>query len=880
MTAGGVHCQGAKGAKNNPFALFASWRFLLVVNTADLPIEPALPQLKGALADAGHAVLQAPPGAGKTTRVPLALLDEPWLGGRKMLLLEPRRLAARAAARRMAQTLGESPGQRVGYRVRRDTAVGPATRIEVVTEGILTRMLQSDPALESAGLVIFDEFHERSLHADLGLALTLQSRALLRPDLRILVMSATLDGGPISTLLGGAPMITSEGRSFPVETRYIARPPEPRVEQSVASAVREALRRDQGDILVFLPGAAEIRRTQELVEGEATGARGTRDGERVAVLPLHGTLSAEAQDAAILPSRPGHRKVVLATSIAETSLTIDGVRVVIDCGFSRVPRFSPRTGMTRLTTVRVSRSSADQRRGRAGRTSPGVCYRLWALEEDHHLVPRPSPEILEADLAPLALELAAAGVANPSELAWLDAPPAAALAEGRGLLRQLGALDGDGRITAHGRELAELGAHPRLGHLLLKGRDHGAARVAGQLAALLEERDVLRATEGRVDPDLQLRIDLVSSGATPPVYHGMQVDRGRLQRVRDEARAWARQLRASEGRPTLGSAELLALAYPDRVAQRRPGQAGRFLLRNGLGAFTDAPGLALADYLVAAELDGDRRESRIWLAASLPLEEVLGLFGDQVEKEDVVEWTEPDGVLKAVRRERLGAIVLREGQLKDPDPGAVALALEGLIRREGLGILDWAGAATSLRGRLAFVRGLAVAGGVPGVWPDVSDPALMAALPQWLGPSLRNIRRRADLARVDLVDPLLSLLGWEERRLLDQLAPTHLEVPTGSRIPVSYSDPAAPVLAVRLQEVFGLTETPRVGGGRVGVTMHLLSPAQRPVQVTRDLAGFWKTSYFDVRKDLRGRYPKHYWPEDPLTAEPTRRAKPRGTGER
>ena len=800
--------------------------------------------------------------------------SQPWLVNRKILVLEPRRLAARAAARRMAQTLGERPGQTVGYRVRRDSVVGPGTRIEVVTEGILTRMLQSDPALEPVALIIFDEFHERSLHADLGLALALQSRAILRPDLKLLVMSATLDGGPISALLGNAPIITSEGRNFPVETRHIARRPDTWVEPAVASAVRLALQQDEGDILVFLPGGAEIRRTQDLLNGE----RGTGNGERISILPLHGTLSAEEQDATIAPSRPGHRKVVLATSIAETSLTIDGVRVVVDCGLSRVPRFSPRTGMTRLTTVRVSRSSADQRRGRAGRTSPGICYRLWAAEEDHHLVPRPAPEILEADLAPLALELAASGVNDPAELAWLDPPPAAAMAEGRGLLRQLGGLDSEERITPHGRELAELGAHPRLGHLLLRGRDAGASIVAGQLAALLEERDVLRAVDGRSDPDLQLRVDLLSSGSTPPVYHGMQVDRGRLHRVRQEAQAWSRQLRTRkiEGDP-LSAAELLALAYPDRVAQRREGQAGRFLLRNGLGAFTEAPALALSDYLVAAELDGDRRESRIWLAAGLTLAEVMGLFGDQVEREDVVEWVEPDGVLKAVRRERLGAIVLREGQLRDPDPALLSSALEGLIRREGLSALNWTEAAKSLRQRLAFVSQLAGSGGISGRWPDVSDQGLLSTLSDWLGGKLSTVRRRADLARLELVEPMLTLIGWEERRVLEQLAPTHLEVPTGSRIPVDYSDPAAPVLAVRLQEVFGLTETPRVGGGRVPVTMHLLSPAHRPVQVTRDLAGFWRTSYFDVRKDLRGRYPKHFWPEDPLTAEPTRRAKPRGT---
>ncbi|HSB53643.1 MAG TPA: ATP-dependent helicase HrpB, partial [Gemmatimonadales bacterium] len=718
-----------------------------------LPIEPVLPDLAAALAGPGHAVLQAPPGAGKTTRAPLYLLDQPWLSGKKILVLEPRRLAARAAARRMAQMLGERPGQTVGYRVRRESLTGPATRIEVVTEGILTRMLQGDPALEQAGLVIFDEFHERSLHADLGLALTLQSRAVLRPDLRVLVMSATLDGAAVAALLGGAPVITSEGRAFSVDTRYRPRRPETRLEPAVAAVVREALAADEGDILVFLPGAGEIHRAGELLRDDESG--------RVAVLPLHGTMSAEEQDAAIAPSPPGRRKVVLATSIAETSLTIEGVRIVVDGGLARVPKFSPRTGMTRLATVRVSRASADQRRGRAGRTAPGICYRLWGQEEDHHLVPQGSPEILEADLAPLALELAAAGVTEPSQLSWLNPPPPAALAEGRGLLVQLGALDRSGRITPHGRELAELGTHPRLGQLLLAGREAGVASLAGQLVALLEERDVLRAPDGTGDPDLQLRVDLVSGGGTPPVYHGMDVDRGRLHRVRQEARLWARQLHASRpSRAPLSAAALLALAYPDRVGQRRAGQAGRFLLRNGLGAFTAAPALMLSDYIVAAELDGDRRESRIWLAATLDQSELTALFGEQVEAEDVVEWAEPEGVLKAVRRRRLGAIVLEETARQNPDPRLVQQEVEALVRREGLAALSWSDGAQSLRERLAFLHRLSAQGGLPGTWPDVSDQALVDGLEQWLGPALGSVRRRADLGRIDLTECLQQLVGW------------------------------------------------------------------------------------------------------------------------
>ncbi len=832
--------------------------------TAPLPIEPALPALIAALRSAGRAVLLAPPGAGKTTRVPLALLDEPWLDGRRILLLEPRRVAARAAARRMAWTRQEPVGQTIGYRIRREVLSSRATRIEVVTEGILTRMLQSDPALEDVGLVIFDEFHERSLHADLGLALTLSSRSLLRPDLRVLVMSATLDGAAVAALLDDAPVITSEGRSHPVTTRHLPRRPDTRIEPAVIEAVQQALAADPGDLLVFLPGAGEIRR----VAGGLTGLP-----PEVDVRPLHGTLPVEEQDRAIAPSPAGRRKVVLATSIAETSLTLEGVRVVIDSGLARVPRFSPRSGMTRLATVRVSRASADQRRGRAGRTAPGVCYRLWGALEDQHLEPRATPEILESDLAPLALELAAMGIHDPGDLAWLDPPPAGALAEGRALLRQLDAIDATGRVTPQGRAMADLGTHPRLAHLLLRGQAAGHGAAAARLTALLEERDPMRGTSGPGDPDLQLRVDLVAGRENPPMYHGHRVDLAALHRIRQEARAWQQQLRqvAVTAAVPLSTGGLLALAYPDRVGQRRPDQAGRFLLRNGVGAVTTAPSLLLTDWIVAADLDGDRRESRIYLGASMDQREVLQLFADQVEREDIVEWV--DGGIKAVRRERLGAIVLREGGLRSPAPDLVLDAILTMIRRDGLGVLRWSEGATALRERLAFLRYQADAGGLAGAWPDVSDATLLATVAEWLAPALGEVRRAADLERIDLAALLLDHLGWEQRRALDQLAPTHLTVPSGSRIALDYHDPANPVLAVRLQEVFGLQATPRIGGGQVPVTMHLLSPARRPVQVTRDLAGFWRTSYFDVRKDMRGRYPKHIWPEDPSQAVPTARTR-------
>lgn len=827
-----------------------------------LPIEPVLPELSEALGRVGVAVLQAPPGAGKTTRVPLALLAEPWLERRTILLLEPRRLAARAAARRMAATLGQVPGDTVGFRIRRESVVSRATRIEVVTEGILTRMLQHDPALERAGLVIFDEFHERSLHADLGLALTLQTRALFRPDLRILVMSATLDGAAVGRLLGGAPLITSEGRSHPVVTRHLPARSGQRLEAAVAGAVRQALTEESGDVLAFLPGAGEIRRTAALLD----------DLDRsIAVLQLHGQLPQGQQDAALRPVPTGQRKVVLATSIAETSLTIDGIRIVVDGGYSRVPRFSPRSGMTALATVRVSRASADQRRGRAGRTAPGVCYRLWAAAEEHHLLARSTPEILEADLTPLALELAASGVDDPGELAWLDRPPAAALAEARALLHQLGALDAAGRITRHGKRMADTGTHPRLAHLLIRGHELGGGAAVAYLVAGLEDRDILRGESGPPDADLQLRVDLIANEESPPVWHGWTVDQAALRRVRQEARAWRGQLRgfgpseaAQNDPPSTGL--LLALAYPDRIGQRRPGQAGRFLLRNGIGASTDTAALIRADYLVAAALDGDRRESRIWLAAPVTLGELEAHFDEQIEVEELVRWDDTTRAVLAVRRERLGALVLAEAPMRTPDPSQVAAVLGEWIRREGVDVLPWRAESRRLRQRLAF---LYMALGDP--WLDMSNEGLEGTLESWLHPHLAGLRRATDLERLALDQLLLDRLTWEQRGQLDQLAPTHLSVPSGSRIPVDYADASSPVLAVKLQEVFGLTETPRVAGGRVPVTMHLLSPAQRPVQVTQDLAGFWRTSYFDVQKEMKGRYPRHRWPDNPLEAEASRK---------
>jgi ATP-dependent helicase HrpB len=850
-------------------------------NLPPLPIDDALPALRDALRGRACAVLQAPPGAGKTTRVPLVLLDEPWLAGRRVLMLEPRRLAARAAARRMAATVGESVGETVGYRIRHESRIGARTRIEVVTEGVLTRLLHDDPALEAYGAVLFDEYHERSLHADLGLALTLQSQQLVRDDLRVLVMSATLDGARVAALLGeadgvDAPVVTSAGRSFPVAVHWRDRRPEPRpgptgVEVAVASTVRAALAAHDGDVLVFLPGAAEIRRVGALLDdGALPGA--------VRVHALFGNLPQHEQDAALDPAPPGARKVVLSTSIAETSLTIEGVRVVVDAGLARVPRFDPRTGMTHLETVRVSRASAEQRAGRAGRVAPGACYRLWPEAEHAGLLAHATPEVLDADLAPLALELAAAGVSDPSELRWLDVPPAAAFAQARALLAQLGALDAAGRMTPHGRAMAGLPVHPRLAHMTLRARALGLAALACDLAALLAERDVLRG-DGPLQPDadVRLRLDLMLRGDVPGTVLGWGVDREGVRRARQEARALRDALRA--GPPaTAGDAasagRLLSLAYPDRIARRRDAGGGRYVLRNGRGAvLPEGQSLGREPWLVAAELGGGAtQERRILLAAPVAPDELLAEHGTHVERGEEYAWDAEAGAVRARRTVRLGALTLEEAALRDVDPERVARVLLAQVRAAGLEALPWSDDARRLRERLAFAR---VWDG--GAWPDVGDDALLETVDDWLLPALLGLRRWDELRRLDLGELLLARLDWSQRTALDQIAPTHVTVPSGSRIRVDYADPQAPVLAVRLQELFGLQETPRVGQGRAPLVLHLLSPAHRPVQVTRDLAGFWRSSYFDVRRDLRGRYPKHHWPEDPLQAAPTHRAKPRGT---
>lgn len=834
------------------------------------PVDQVLPQLKAALREGTSAVLMAEPGAGKTTRVPLALLAEPWLGGQRILLLEPRRLAARSAARYMAATIGEGVGETVGYRVRMDTKVGPATRIEVITEGILTRMLQADPALEGVGLIIFDEFHERSLHADLGLALSLQSRALLREDLRIVVMSATLQASPVAALLDDAPIIESVGRMFPVETHYLSRPLEGRLEPAVVRTILHAYEQETGDLLVFLPGAAEIRRVEKLL-GVAIA------DTRLRIAPLYGSLSADAQDKAISPARPGERKIVLATSIAETSLTVEGVRVVIDCGLMRVPRFSPRTGMTRLETTTLSLASADQRRGRAGRLGPGVCYRLWTEQQNRHLLVRSTPEILETDLAALALELAAWGIADPAELSWLDPPPAAAFAKAQELLQALGALRESFAITAHGKKMAELGLQPRLAHMMLTAVPLGLGSLACELAAVLSERDFLRQNQRTSDVDLRLRMELLHAFANGRAPHAvgreLSVDEAVCGRILTEAKQWKKELGISDAKPEMEQDEnviglLLAFAFPDRIAQRRA--SGRFLLRNGRGAAIEgAQPLASVSYLVAAELDDQGADSRIFLASPVELADLQRYCPEQFVEETQVAWDRETKSVQGRKRLRLGALTVKETPLAVIEPDQLTEALLQGIAAEGLDLLPWTKASRQLQQRLSFMHHQDDA------WPAMSDEALAATLGDWLAPHLYGMKSAADLSRLNLHSALEAALGWEERRQLDEWAPTHLVVPSGSRIPIDYSDPTSPVLSVRLQEMFGLKETPFIMRGKVPLTLHLLSPAQRPVQVTRDLASFWQNAYFDVKKDLKGRYPKHYWPDDPYSALPTNRAKPK-----
>jgi ATP-dependent helicase HrpB len=856
-----------------------------------LPIDDVLGQLSAALSRGTTAVLVAPPGAGKTTRVPLALLDAPWLQGKKIIMLEPRRIAARASAERMAKTLGERVGETVGYRVRFGSKVSRATRIEVVTEGIFARQILDDPELGGVAAVLFDEFHERSLDADLGLALARDAQTGLREDLRILVMSATIDGARVARLLGDASVIESLGRAFPVETRYLGRKLDAPMERQMADAIAAALRENPGSVLAFLPGAAEIRRTQTMLAERVHDAS-------VEIVPLFGALDAAVQDRAIQPAPKGSRKVVLATSIAETSLTIEGVRIVVDCGLARVPRYEPNIGLTRLETVRASRAAVDQRRGRAGRTEPGVCYRLWDAPQTASLPPYTQPEILSADLSSLVLDLAQWGVADPATLAFLDPPPLPALTEARALLRELGALDGDGRITDEGKALGALALPPRLARMIVDSHRLGAGEAAAEIAAILTERGL-----GGDSVDLDARLDQFRRDRSQRAGSARQLAERWVQQVASSPSplraGWPAEVRSGggsgersargtatpdpgsspgqapspQGGGELSTGAMLALAFPDRVAKNRGN--GSFVLANGRGAAIDrASALARAPYIAVAELTGTAANGRILLAAPIAQADIEQRFSAEIRDADDVTFDRAAMALRGRRRRTLHAITLSEAPVPlKPSAETARVLADGLVAA-GLDRLPWSKPLQQWRGRVMFLR---KAEGVDSSWPDMSDAALAEAREAWLVPALYDKTALKDISAGDLSEALMALLPWELRARLDREAPTHFEAPTGTPLAIDYEAEQGPTIAVRLQELFGLTTHPSVARGAVPLVLELLSPAHRPVQVTRDLPGFWRGSYAAVRSDLRGRYPRHPWPEDPASAMPTRRVKPRGT---
>ena len=810
-----------------------------------LPIHAVLDPLKSALANGNTAVLAAPPGAGKTTVVPLALLDQAWLGDGRVLVLEPRRIAARAAADRMAATLGQEAGGTVGYRTRLQSRIGPKTRIEVITEGVFTRMILDDPGLEGVGVVLFDEFHERSLDADLGLALARETQGALREDLRLLVMSATLDVAGVSRLLDGAPVIEAEGRAYPVDTRYLGRNPTERFEEAMTRACLTALGEETGSVLAFLPGQGEIHRVVRQINERLRLPN-------VDVVPLYGGLDRAEQDRAIEPAAPGRRKLVLATSVAETSLTIDGVRVVVDGGLSRVPRFEPSSGLTRLATVRVSRSSAEQRRGRAGRTEPGVCYRLWDEEQTRGLVPHQRPEIQEADLTGLALDLARWGARSVEGLALLDPPPAGALAEARKVLTRLGALDAEGGLTDHGRRLTRIPLSPRLAHMVAVASDGHDAMTGARIAAVLSEPGL-----GGSNVDLHERL--------------VGLERDRSPRARDAlklAERWARAAGGGAG-GSVDEGLLLAEAFPERIARMR-GKAGEMLLASGRGAMVEASDpLAREAWLAVAELGGGEARDRVRLAAALDAATVETDLARLIETEErLARERSGRAVIKRIRR--IGAIVLDEKVIGTPDASQLSAVLKAEVEAEGIGALRWGEQASALRARLAFLHGLDPA------WPDVSDEGLMAAREAWLWPVLEGAKSLAAIGDGRLADALRGLIPWDLQRRLDELAPPRLTTPLGSA-GIDYGAEGGPRVEIRVQELFGVTTHPTVGGGCVPLTLALLSPARRPVQVTQDLPGFWAGSWAAVRSEMRGRYPRHPWPENPAEAQATNRAKPRGT---
>ena len=816
---------------------------------ASLPIDTALPDLSAALSSNNTAVLVAPPGAGKTTRVPLALLSESWARDKKILVLEPRRLAARASAARMATTLSEQVGDTVGLRVRFGSKVTKRTRIEVLTEGVFTRLILDDPSLDGIAAVLFDEFHERSLDADLGLALARDAQQGMRQDLKLLVMSATLDGTRVAALLGNAPVVESVGRAFPVETRYLGRDPRAPIERQVVDAIERALSAESGSLLVFLPGAGEIRRTEALLKERVGNAS-------VDIVALFGALDAREQDLAISPSPLGRRKVVLATSIAETSLTIEGVRIVVDSGLSRVPRYEPDVGLTRLETVRVSRAAADQRRGRAGRIEQGICYRLWDELQTGSFEAYTRPEILSADLSSFVLDLVQWGTINPANLAFLDPPPQGALNEAKTLLGELGAIDKDGRITAEGRKLHDLPLPPRLARMVVDAAAEGAGVLAAKIAAVLTERGL-----GGDDVDLGHRLDQFHRDRSP-----------RAEDARAMVRKWAQAAGSKKDDNDYSPGSLLALAYPDRIAKNRGGSSGAFLLANGRGGVVDAASaLAREPFLAVAELTGAAAASRIVLAAPITLAEIEASFADHIEDYETVTFDSASASLRARRHRRLGKLILAE-QTRPISPNLenAKLLAEG-IAALGVRRLPWTKAQLQLRNRVMFLRRAE-----GNEWPDLSDEALARSAAEWLAPFLADKTALSQFGVDDLTTALDALLPWELRKRFNAEAPTHFTAPSGSEVPIDYEAEEGPKLSIRVQELFGLAVHPAIAGGRVPLLIELLSPANRPVQMTRDLPGFWRGSYNDVRTELRGRYPKHLWPENPLTAAATRRAKRRG----
>jgi ATP-dependent helicase HrpB len=820
------------------------------------PVAEALPRLKAALAIAGgRAVLAAPPGSGKTTIVPLALLDEPWLAGRRIVMLEPRRVAARASAARMASLVGDRVGETVGYQVRFERKIGPATRIEVITEGLLTRRLQADPELPGVGLVIFDEFHERSLDADLALALTLDAAASLRDDLRVLVMSATLDAARVASLLGDAPVIEASGRMFPVDVRFAPPRPNTPVDAAVADACASALAERDGDVLAFLPGAREIRGAQRLLEARLPA---------LSVHPLYGDLSSAEQDAALEPNRDGRRKVILATNIAQTSLTVEGVTMVVDSGLARVARFDLGAGANALELQRISRASAEQRAGRAGRLGPGLAIRLWSRDQHGALPAHDMPDILAVDLSRLALELSAWGVTDPASLALLDPPPAAAWTQARELLAALGALGADGRITAHGKALARLPTSPRIAHLLLVARDLGLAGIAAWTAAVLDERDA--------GPDLAQAVGNAMANRGDP---------GALRRIRDSRRQLLRLIDAGEGEAGGVDAigRIVGLAYPERLAVRRSEARTlrdvHYLCADGGEArLPERDALAASEWLAIAHWSVEPDGRRVRAAAAIAASDVRRDHAARILTTAEVGWNDALQAVTSERVTRLGAIVLERKPLAQPEGERQRAAMLDGLRRLGIDALPWSEAARQVQARIESLRRWRPDDG----WPACDDESLAVDLADWLGPHLAGITRREHLTRLDLGGLMLQRLDYAGQRRLAQLAPTHLDVPSGSRIALGYAvDGAPPVLAVKLQELFGATRTPAVDDGRMPVALHLLSPGRRPIQVTRDLAGFWARTYAEVRKELKGRYPRHPWPDDPLAAPATARAKPRGT---